>query len=107
MKKLVIQINRQRFELESSSRENDQFILETAQELERKIEMLRREGGFPDSARATLLAALLVALETKNLYNISNKGDVPVPVEQIKSLNEQIDNTLARTDGSPAKALAQ
>ena len=104
MKKLIVQIHQQRFELESNGSEKDALILATAQELANKIEILKRQHGFPDSVRATALAALLIALEAKNSDNavILRKED-----KEITVLNGKIEKTLTRTAGSPAKAFTQ
>lgn len=110
MKKLVVQINSHRFELESNGQTQDNVIQGVVRELNARIEKLRHEHGFPDNARATALLALLLALEKSNSTGAEGAAKAEMDAESakiIQVLAQQVEDTLARTDGSPAKALAQ
>lgn len=105
MKKLHIQISQHKFTLESRGGEQDARVCAAAQRLGDMIAQVRREHGFPDSARAAVLAGLLVALESGK-----DGGAAAFAAAQsaiIGKAGKQIDSTLARTDSSSAGALSQ
>ena len=107
MKKLYVQIHQHRFSLESRGTEEDALVQAAAKDLTEKIGRLRRDHGIPDSARATALAALLIALEKKS--DRKDSGEMVVKeagCDRIKSLLGRIEETLVRTDHSPAKVSA-
>lgn len=99
MKKIVVQIHKHRFELESRGGEQDAFVQAVARDLNNRIENLRREHGLPDSARAVALLALMVAVEERQKKNSAapqNFGEEHG--KMLNTLREEVEKTLARTE---------
>ena len=107
-KKIIVQIHKHRFELESSGNDQDAVIQAAVRDLNNRVESLRREHGFPDSTRAIALLALLVSLEKQQGKKTALTASFDEKyAKMLDTLREEVEETLSRTDQSPAKVSTQ
>ena len=103
MKKFVVYVNQHRFMIEGGAADEAVYQAAAA-ELTSTIDQLRKRHGFPDSARATTLAALLATAADKKPGGDAGPARKD---DRISLLVRQIEETLDRTAISPAKTLTQ
>ena len=78
------------------------MMRQSAALVERQLDRAQKQFNASDSERAALIAALMVAFETKKEYTHS-ESITTEEADAIRQMNKHIDDILSRTD-FPAKA---